>query len=310
VKSLVIIAAIIVPLKAHAEGWICHSNEECQPRGLVSAKAAGPRMSDTVHINPATVPVENVYGIQAISYKGGYDFALTKGLGRVGAAVSPSNNEGTFFGPPSFELPEDLLARHLAQEKYKANKMTLAGAFNAYEGRTRLLGRATLNVGAMLKYNQDTHGATAGAGISGTASFLTFGYSVYSDQSQLDYARYYLRTDKPVISYLVETYSLGFFLQSFVLDYSVLRLIENEVTTITALTGSLLLSRFILTAAVRNQQATQAVYDPATQSLQNRDSNQNLFLGAQFRLNRFLMLGAYYNYYLVRDLSAGATLLF
>ena len=90
--------------------------------------SGAPTRGSEVRLNPAAVPLEKSLGVEAIYYDNSVDLALVKGLGRVGAALSPSNSEETFFGPPGIELPADLLDRKQHQRKFPAQKLTLATA--------------------------------------------------------------------------------------------------------------------------------------------------------------------------------------
>ena len=61
---------------------------------------------------------------------------LVKGIGRVGAALSPSSIEDSFFGAPEVELPEDIVSRKQTQSKYSSQKLVLAFAFKLYDKRS------------------------------------------------------------------------------------------------------------------------------------------------------------------------------
>jgi hypothetical protein len=214
---------------AHAE--LCDASEHyCGyfPGSQSRSSGGAPTHGGKVRINPSAVPIEKGLGLEAILFDGGADFAIVKGLGRVGAAISPSNSEETFFGPPGIELPEDMLERKIGKHKYPAHKITLATSFNLLNNNNSGLSRFLLNFGVMGKYNQFTHAVTPGAGVTGIAGPFTYGYSVFRDQTQVDYARYGLAT-KPVTNYFVETYSVGAFLDSLAVDYSVLRMVTNDV---------------------------------------------------------------------------------
>ena len=245
----------------------------------------------------------------AIYYKSDFDFVLVKGLGRIGAAISPSAGEESFFGAPGFEIPEDYLERMNKAEKLRANKLTLAGSWEVYSNGKAGMKRFNLNLGLMLKQNHDTGTLTGGYGFSGVIGFLTYGYSVYGDQSRLDYSKYGSIT-KPLVTYAVETYSAGVFLESFIFDYSVLRLLMPDVITVKVATGTLLFNRLILTAAHRVEDSVRAKYDHSTRDLDNQRTRSEVFGGVQFRVAPFLMLGAFYNYYLLHEASVGATLHF
>jgi hypothetical protein len=232
-----------------------------------------------------------------------------KGLGRVGAALSPSNSEETFFGPPGFELPESFLKRKQDGAKYKSSKLTLATAFNAYDNKSSGLHRVALNLGVMGKYDRTTSTVTFGVGANGVLGPFTFGYSTYGDQTQLNYEAYGL-SPNPIIRYAVETYSAGIFLESFIFDYSVLRLITTEESTVNMMTASLLLGKSIITASQRVESSDRVAYDTVKLNLKNEKSKTETFAGVQYRVVPTVMLGVFYNFYLLHDISLGATWFF
>lgn len=301
---------------AQGRAELCNpGNEFCRYTGgggggsSSAPRGGNPSSGGRTRINPSAVPIEKGLGIETIMFKNEYDFSLVKGLGRVGAAISPSNSEETFFGPPGFELPEDYLVRKQKYEKFDSSKITLATAFGLYGNKKSGLKRFDLNLGVLGKYNSVTHAVTPGGGLSGVAGPFTFGYAVYSDETRLDYTRYGLTT-KPIVRYLVETASAGMFLNYLVLDYSVLRLITTEVATVTVMTATLLLRKSVITVSSRTELSSRSAYNYATRSLETKKKKFETFLGAQFGVGKYLMLGAFYNYYTLHELSLGATIFF
>lgn len=295
-----------------ARAQVCDASERyCGYfRGRSSSSSGGaPTRGSKVRINPSAVPIEKGLGIEAIVFDGTADMALVKGLGRVGAAISPSNSEETFFGPPGIELPENFADRKTRQKKFPSQKLTLATAIGLISNKRSGLSRFEVNLGVMGKYNRATKAITPGGGLSGVAGPLTFGYSLYSDQTQLDYG-FYQVAKKPVVKYMVETYSIGAFLNSLAVDYSILRLITNDISTTSVLTGTLLLKRWLLTLAARRESSVRPAYNYTLKALQiQRDKNES-FAGAQFSINQHVMVGLFYNYYVLHEISAGATLFF
>lgn len=295
---------------AFAEGgWVCTSHSECNPKSGASSKPANPSRGSRVQINPAAVPIENLFGIEALYYKSSFDFALVKGLGRVGAAISPSNNEETFFGPPSFELPESYATRKQNQDKYKSPKYTLATAMNLYHNGRMDITRIEVNVGVMVKYNQDTSAANLGGGVTGIVGPFTFGYSAYSDQTKYNYSAYGLAA-KPVIKYQVETYSVGAFLSSLVVDYSTMKILTTETATVTVATASLFLRKLILIGSARTEQSSRPIYNEYSKSLENQETKNETFFGTQYRITPMFMAGVFYNYYLLKEISVGGMVFF
>lgn len=102
----------------HWRGWIRHAAD------------GNPSYGNQIRLNPSAVPTEEGFGLEGILYRGEVDISLAKGTGRVGAAISPSNSEETFFGPPGIELDDDMYQRKYAADKFASNKVTLATAVN------------------------------------------------------------------------------------------------------------------------------------------------------------------------------------
>jgi hypothetical protein len=288
-----------------------HTKQYCGlSSGTTSSAGGAPTRGSKIRINPSAVPVEKGLGLEFIYFDQSLDFALVQGLGRVGAAISPSNSEETFFGPPAVEITEAFLERKVGKHKLPAQKYTLATAVGLISNKKSGLKRAELNLGLMGKYNTVTKSVLPGGGISGVLGPFTFGYSAYKDQTLLDYSPYALDLKQTVDAH-VETYSIGAFLNSIAIDYSSLKeVITDQPAIITVVTGTLLLKRSLLTVSFRTEKSDRPAFDFETQELKVMETKQETFFGAQFILGNSLMLGAFYNYYLMREISFGATVFF
>lgn len=276
--------------------------------GSSSASTGAPTRGGKIKINPAAVPVEKSTGIEAIIFDGA-DFALVKGFGRVGAGISMSNSEDTFFGAPGIELPSSFQKRHVEKKKYTSQKYTLASAFQVYSNKKQDMKQFDANLGVMGKYNKATKHALGGAGLSGKLGPFTYGYSVYKDETQLDYSTYGV-SRTPTTGYFVETMSVGIFLRSAAIDYAVLRMVTNDTWTTNVLTGSLLLQRTILTVAQRTEKSTRPAYNYNSKVLESQEKKKDLFMGAQVNIGKYFLGGLFYNYYMLHELSLGLTLFF
>ncbi|MGE0528189.1 MAG: hypothetical protein AB7P49_14060 [Bdellovibrionales bacterium] len=256
------------------------------------------------------MPLEKSWGVEAIMYASEFDFALVRGLGRVGAAISPTNSEETFFGHPGFEIPPEFLERMRDKKKYESQKITLAGAFGLWGNKKHGLRRVQINLGAIGKYNTETDSVWPGAGVSAVVGPFTLGYSVGQDETLIDMTDYGLENEK--FRYNSETFSAGIYMNSLALDYSYVRITASDLEPIhvSLLTGSVLLRRWILTIAGRREASERPAYDFKTQTLVAEDVKRETFGGVQFAATRFLMIGCFHNYYLLREISIGAILFF
>lgn len=311
--QVVIVISFLLGARAATASLCDPKNERCwnYGRGRSSSAPANPSTGSAIKINPSAVPTQDAIGGEVIYFADSFDFALVKGTGRVGAAISPSNGEETYFGPPGFEEPDTYLDRKKSKSKFSSRKIALATAFNVFSNNKQGLKRVDLNVGVMGKYHRDTQSVWPGAGINGIAGPITFGYSVTGDESLL------VNSAAPKIEpymfrYSIETYSIGMYLTSVAVDYSLMQLYSAEAPTMTVrlLTASLFLSRWIVTASSRVEDSFRPAYDWETGSLVYEQEKHDVFFGAQFSATKNVLVGAFYNYYLLREISIGLTVFF
>lgn len=274
-----------------------------------NTSSSNPSTGGELKINPSAVPTEQGFGLEGILFKDEVDLSVVRGNGRVGAALSPANSDETFFGPPGFELPEKFQERKAKSKKYPTQKLTFATAMSFAEKKGAGLNNYTLKAGAMAKYNQLTRNTNFGGGVSGNLGPISFGYSVYNDETQLNY-EIYGSTLKPTAKFQVESYNIGVFLHSLTIDYSQLRMQSLDPATVTLVTASLSIGRVILTASKRTDDDNRPAYDYDTKSLIVKKLKDEYFGGVQFSVNKNFQIGALYNYYLLREVSATATIFF
>lgn len=301
-----------------ANARICDaSSEYCGDWGGSSSSAtSSASRGGKIRMNPAVLPVAKGFGAEFLYFDQSVDFALVKGLGRIGAAISPSNSEETFFGPPGFEFNADLLARKQGHHKFPSQKYTFATAFGLFNsGGGSSAKKFSLNLGVMAKLNRLDGTFTGGGGLSGIAGPFTFGYSRYSDHTVLESPAVFPSTlpNRTAFNYTVETFSLGAYIDFLAVDYSLLKVLADASTsdsTVTLLTATVLFKRALLTVAQRAEQIPRSTYNYDKNILEIVDRKIDYFGGFQYAVAEPLLLGLFYNYYLVRDLSVGATIFF
>ncbi|WP_413288043.1 hypothetical protein [Bdellovibrio sp. HCB337] len=313
VRLLLSVISLTLILSSEAMAGGCYNGiTNCD---WASAGGRGPAAESSstggkVKINPAAVPTEKGFGLETITYDVYTDVGLVRGNGRIGAAISPSNSEETFFGPPGFADPFELALRKYERKKYPSQKVTLATAFDIAQKKGSGLKSYSLKFGAMGRYNKLTKAALPGAGLTGTLGPISFGGSVYEDQTKADPDDVNMDGLSPVHSYQVRTYSVGLFLSSLVVDYSHMSLDTDDTYTVQLLTASLYWKKLILTAAKRIENSPNPAYNFETQMLEYTQIKEEVFGGLQYSVTKNLMLGALYNYYLLREYSISATLFF
>lgn len=305
------ILSLIMPIHSEAEEINCYLLNQCTHWRRTNT-SANPSTGSQLKINPSAVPTEKGFGVEGIYYNQDTDLSFIRGNGRMGAAISPSNSEETFFGPPGFELSQELYNRKSQKEKFVGKKLTLATAFSLIEKNGSGLNKYNLKLGLMGKYNELTKNTTPGGGLSGAFGPISFGYSVYDDQALLDYGIYSTPSSE-LFKYRVQTYNIGVFLSSLALDYSNLRLETDDklfISTVKLFTANLSLGRFVFTVAQRKEDSPTWAYNYETKQLEPQQIKENYFGGIQYNFSSNIMLGVLYNYYLLREYSGTVTLFF
>lgn len=290
---------------------------ECYFKGNCSSRRSSsnnPSSGNQVRINPATVPTDEGFGIEGLFYKSEVDVSLVRGTGRIGAAISPSNSEETFFGPPGFEMDLEYQNRKQEAQKLPNQKFNLSTSFNLINKQGSPLETYTLNFGLMAKYNKLTSALNPGAGLSATWGALSLGGSIYNDETRVPFSSFYpAYVDEITLKYQVQTYNVGLFLNSLILDYSHLRLTADEIQNpyeVSIISASLVLKNFVITAAKRTEDSDRPLYNFDTKLLETQKIKDDYFAGVQYRVRKNIMVGLFYNYYLLHEASIAATILF
>lgn len=273
-----------------------------------------PSTGNQVRINPSTVPTEEGFGLEGLFYKSEVDVSLVRGMGRIGAALSPSNSEETFFGPPGFELDLEYQNRKQEAQKLPNQKFNLSTAISLVNKQGEGLDRYSLNFGVMAKYNKLTKSLNPGAGVTAIWGPLSVGGSFYNDETQIEPSAFYpLYVDTIVLKYKVQTYNVGLFLNSLILDYSHLTLTSDDIQNpyeVSIISASLLVKKFIFSLAHRAEESDRPAYNFETKLLETERIKGDYFGGVQYRMNNNIMLGVFYKYYLLHEGSFSATLFF
>jgi hypothetical protein len=304
----VILATFICSLAQAYES--CDSAEvNCRIFGKRSSSTpAYPTNSSSINANPSAVPTDDELGIETIYYKSSFDFLLVRGTGRIGAAISPTNSEQIFFGAPALEPPNDYLTRMQKLDKYPSQKINLATALLLYSNHHEGLSKLQLNLGVLGRYNTLIKSIQPGGGISSIIGPFTLGYS-----ASLDDTRYTDTFGLPQsLHYQTQNLSAGLYLTNFVFDYSLLYIYPQDLDsfTVNLITFSLLLKRWIFTASQRIENSTRPGYDFDNKQLTTDQIKKENFAGIQFAITKHITLGGFYNYYLLREFSAGLVFLF
>jgi hypothetical protein len=290
----------------------CYFKGNCS--GSRRSSSNNPSTGSQVRINPSTVPTDEGFGLEGLFYKSEVDVSLVRGMGRIGAAISPSNSEETFFGPPGFELDLEYLNRKQEARKLPNQKFNLSTAISLINKQGEGLDRYSLNFGVMAKYNKLTKSLNPGVGLSAVWGPLSVGGSFYNDETQIEPSAFYpLYVDTIKLKYKVQTYNVGLFLSSLILDYSHLTLTSDDLQNpyeVSLISASLLVKKFILSVALRTEDSDRLAYNFDTKILETKQIKNDYFGGVQYRINNNIMVGVFYNYYLLHEGSFSSTLFF
>lgn len=303
-------ALLVAPSNSFALDTECYLNLGCTSGHRSSST---PSESSRIRINPAAVPTEKGLGLEGIYYDQDTDLSLVQGTGKIGAALSPANSDETFFGAPGLELTNDLYLRKLNKEKYPNQKVSLATAVDLVDKEGSGLSRYALKVGVMGKYNKLAKTTNFGGGLTGIWGPFSVGYAAYKDSILLDTGAVPGTPQLQSFPYNVQSYNFGLYLSSLSLNYSHLRLQTEDQTFLSQVqvyTLSVNVSRAIVTFAKRIEDSPTPAYNYYTNTLQTEQFKDEYFGGIQFSLTKNFMIGALYNYYLLREYTATATLFF
>lgn len=295
-------------------GWVCDEHPEWCVGRRSSPKGGSSQVSNgsSLRLNPSAVPVEKGLGLEGIYYDRSVDVSLVKGLGRVGAGFSPTSGEDTYFGAPGFEEFEDFQERKYGRSKYRSGKITVATAVNLVGNKRKGIKRAEVNLGLMAKYSPVTRIGTPGGGLSAVLGPFTLGYSAYRDQALLGPSSLEPQ-ERPRIFMRVETYSVGLFLTSFAFDHSILRQkpeLSDDTAVVKMWTATLFLPKALITMSKRDEDSDRWSYDFGTEVAGFERKKSEYFGGLQVYAGNHALVGVFYNYYLLREISIGLTLFF
>lgn len=287
-------------------------------QGRRTSALSMPSPSTSALFNPATVSFDRGLGLEAIHQSGNpVIFNIATGTGKVGAALISTSMENTFFGNRVYELDDEFLRRKKEKKQYRTQKMSLAFAGKLFRKK-----RFALDAGVILKRHNEIKRVNPGMGISGRIGPITFGSSVYQDDFFLDlkghndpisglpYSQTYgMNTYQE--RFTVVTYSVGTKIKDLSLDYGVISTKykqDLDNTKVTLLSASYIKGDFMFNLAVRNENSPAPKF--VDNQLRYQPNKSEMYGGVQASLGRYLIVGLNYNYFLLDEFSAMATLFF
>lgn len=271
-----------------------------------------PTTSTASNINPANVSFDRGFGVELLAQSGNpLLFSATSGTGKMGGALISGAMDNTFFGNRVPEVDENFLHRSEEDLQYKNKKLTFAlGA------KLTAQKNAGLDVGVLLKRHSEIKKVNPGVGISGRLWLIHFGASVYKDDTFIDLKNSSLGQsigeDSLQESFTITTYTVGTRIKNLAIDIgtiqSKLKFYDNEPTKILLYSASFNFRNFLFNAALRKEHSQAQSYNYKTEELEEEEDKSAMYYGLQYSVNKHIIFGLNYNYFLLKEASATVTL--
>jgi hypothetical protein len=269
-------------------------------------------------LNPATVSFDRGFGVEAIHHsRNPVAFSLASGTGRTGAALISPSLENSFFGNRVIEIDDEYFERVEEKQRYKSRKLNLA-----FGGKLINRKRFGVDGGIMLKRHEEIKRINPGAGLSFRLGPFHAGGSVYQDDFHLelkDYLNPYsglpyqiqFGSDTYEERFLVTSYTAGVGVKNLSFDIGVIRSqlkFYEEDIVVKIYSTSYRRNNWLFSLAIRNETSDAMAIE--NNQLVFKENKSETYLGAQYSLNRHIILGLHYNYFLLRETAISATLFY
>lgn len=293
-----------------------------------SNSASFPSTTTAAFNNPTALTMERGLGLESIFYKNHGNIGIVSGTGRIGAAISTTPPTEIFFGHYALETQNQYRKRILERNKYQDDNFNLAFAFNLF-GKKKRKG-LQVDLGGIFKHHKEKNENFLGAGINLSYNkVFNIGYSKYNDVLYEDIRGktidlydtsggsipvIYPEDDEWLtdVGTTVENTIIGLKFANFALDHLTIKTIFEdeyyEPTIITILAGSIFYKEWIFTYGKRTEESFREVYQDEEFIEQRRKYNR--FLGAQYALGEYILIGLYHNYYLFNEVTMGISIFF
>jgi hypothetical protein len=290
--------------------------------GTQSSSKSTPSTSLASAFNPSNISKIKGVGLETLfQLNNPLGFNVVTGTGKFGGALISPSVENSFFGNRSIEIDQVYMQRREDGKRFKNKKISLAIGANLLTTKN-----TSFDLGIAGKYNPETKGFNPGAGLSASLGFLNLGYSYYKDDAHLNLAGYYnldngmLYTDQfnsqtYEEKFHVQTYSIGVKLGNWALDYGKIKTHYNFYYTSTFSNGDVNINILstaynigdtLLNLGYRTEDTPMRGEVDGTFTAQG--TKHYIYLGAQYMINKHVLLGAGYNLFLLNELSCTLTL--
>lgn len=293
-----------------------------------SAGASLPSVNAAAFSNPAAIALNKGWGIETIEYNKQTQVGLVYGTGRIGGAIASYPNDGTFFGNTAIEDTQNYRSRFLKHKRFKEDKFVLATGANIFGGNKK--NGLSLDIGLMWRRHLELEKNFYGAGFSLSLNkILSFGYSQYNDRFYRHFSDsiqrvydqygdssrvYYSEDNYYDYEYKVQNFVYGIKFSNLAFDY--IKIItssdEQEIGDIESNIWNLsyFYQTWIFSYGRRHEKSFKETYDYELEEFVEKEDKNDSFLGAQYAFNSGIMVGGFWNYYLLDELSVGLTYFF
>ena len=275
-----------------------------------------PSNTTAVNLNPANVSFDRGMGLD-LMYQSSNPllFSIASGTGKMGGALISGSMDNSFFGNRLPELNESLLERQENNKQFRNKKIGFA-----LGGRLFSRKNATLDLGIIFKRHPEVKQINPGGGLSGRLWKIHFGASFYQDDSYVDLTKvidtstnlpYSATYQKDFLKekFTVSTYTVGTRLGNLALDYGTIRSnldFYGKPTNITLISGAYHFGNYLFNLALRKEKSQVPEYDDGV--LVEKKNKSETYAGVQYSINKHIIFGLNYNYFLLREFSLSATL--
>lgn len=316
---------LLIPVSwSQAEG-LCEvlQLKDCRSVAKQSRRASAQSLPSPIvaaSINPANVSQDKGLGLETIYHPNNpLAFSLVTGTGKIGGAIISSTVENSFFGNRVPEIGIEEIERRVADKRYESKKINTGFSFALFKNR-----KFGADLGIMAKYNQDTKRLSPGGGLSFRAGPINLGASLYKDDFRLKFKDLINPSGVPYSTiYGAETYDEsftvtnvtgGFRFRNFFFDVGMIqtkyKFENNEPSKIMIFSGAFTWDRFLFNLALRKETSAAPQFNYSEDVLEPKKDKSAVFGGVQYALNRFIILGVQYNYFLMKDVSFTGTVFF
>jgi hypothetical protein len=300
----------------------CDANTKAMGR---NNSASFPNSSSAAINNPSSLSMEKGFGIESIFYNGNSKVGLITGSGRIGAAISQSPTQESFFSNMAFETSNVYRQRRVENMLHKPeDSYSFSLAANIF-GKKKRKG-LQFDLGLIAKRNGQADQNFLGAG--GTLSYnkvISFGYAQYKDIFYEDLRNQTINLydtngndlgettypDNPLyltdINLLVETFIWSLKYGNFAFDHLTIKTTyEDDIidpTYIKIFNTSVFYKKWIFTYGMREEESYREAY--SDEVFKSEKFKHDGFLGIQYAIGKSALIGFFSNYYLLNEVSLG-----